>query len=250
VAWRGFGEGRPLVLLHGGHGSWLHWARNIAALARTHRVWVPDLPGYGDSSNPADLTLDSLVEATVQSLDSLIGADTPLRIAGFSFGGFAAARLAQLRGNVTHLAMLGPGGSKTPRRPRGELRAWRDLPKDSDEFHAVMRHNLQMHMLWEPSALDAAALQIHERACLATRFPSKRISLAGGLPQALEGYAGRLLLASGEHDVTVTPDAVEQLVLQVKPDARCVIVPGAGHWVQYEASAEIDRILGDWLAQD
>ena len=24
-----WGEGRPLVLLHGGTGSWMHWVRNV-----------------------------------------------------------------------------------------------------------------------------------------------------------------------------------------------------------------------------
>jgi hypothetical protein len=42
VAWRRFGTGPPLVLLRGGHGRWLHWARNIRAWAKQHTVWVPD----------------------------------------------------------------------------------------------------------------------------------------------------------------------------------------------------------------
>jgi pimeloyl-ACP methyl ester carboxylesterase len=44
------GAGRPLVLVHGGHGSWLHWVRNIEALSAKRTLWIPDLPGYGDSS--------------------------------------------------------------------------------------------------------------------------------------------------------------------------------------------------------
>ena len=33
LCWRGFGSGPPVILLHGGHGSWRHWVNNIEALA-------------------------------------------------------------------------------------------------------------------------------------------------------------------------------------------------------------------------
>ena len=37
VHWRRFGKGEPLVLVHGGHGNWGHWIRNIEALASIQR---------------------------------------------------------------------------------------------------------------------------------------------------------------------------------------------------------------------
>ncbi len=52
--WRRWGEGPPLVLLHGGAGSWTHWIRNIDALAADRTLWIPDLPGLGDSPLPPE----------------------------------------------------------------------------------------------------------------------------------------------------------------------------------------------------
>jgi pimeloyl-ACP methyl ester carboxylesterase len=44
------GDGPPLVLLHGGiECGGAYWAPVIPALARTHRVIVPDVPGLGES---------------------------------------------------------------------------------------------------------------------------------------------------------------------------------------------------------
>ena len=54
VAWHEFGNPvanqLPLILLHGGHGSWEHWARNTDSLAQHFHVFVPDMPGFGESS--------------------------------------------------------------------------------------------------------------------------------------------------------------------------------------------------------
>ena len=50
LAVRRWGTGNPLVLLHGGMGSWSHWLRNIGALAREFTVITLDMPGYGSSN--------------------------------------------------------------------------------------------------------------------------------------------------------------------------------------------------------
>ncbi|WNG48179.1 hypothetical protein F0U60_31620 [Archangium minus] len=38
-------EAPPFFLLHGMTGTSTMWAPNIAALARTHRVYMPEVPG-------------------------------------------------------------------------------------------------------------------------------------------------------------------------------------------------------------
>ena len=57
LVWRVWGQGRPIVMLHGGSGSWNHWVRNIdALLASGRQVIAPDLPGFGDSARPDDVS--------------------------------------------------------------------------------------------------------------------------------------------------------------------------------------------------
>ena len=50
---RAAGHGAPVLLLHGHPQSMAMWHRVAPVLARTHRVVLMDLRGYGDSSRPA-----------------------------------------------------------------------------------------------------------------------------------------------------------------------------------------------------
>ena len=245
TCWREFGAGAPLVLLHGGHGSWLHWVRNIEALAASHRVLVPDLPGYGESDSlGADGDFPDLVERLSASLDGLIGAGAPFDLAGFSFGGVVAGQLALQRQGVRRLALLGAVGHGLRRRQSGVLLAWSGI---ADE-HAVldrMRHNLGVLMLHGP--IDPLALDVHHRSCLRTRFQSKKTSLGPTLTQALEQLAMPVLMLWGEHDPTGDPAEVGPLWQGAHANRAFDVLPGAGHWVQYEAADAVNLRLLDWF---
>ncbi len=242
VQWRSFGRGEPLVLLHGGHGSWLHWVRNIEALAVNHQVWAPNLPGFGDSDDAGPAGMADLLDSMQAGLDQLLGAQTRFDLVGFSFGGLVSAQLAARCQRVRRLALLGPGGHDSERRPRGALLNWHRL-KDEAKITETMRHNLQMHMLHQSDSIDALALRVHTEACRATRFRSKVVSLAGGLAAALAQYHGELLLAWGEHDVTATPEQLLTTLANNHLQRQTLIAPGVGHWVQFEAAPTINQQL-------
>ena len=93
MAWRVWGAGPPLVLFHGGYGSWTHWIRNVLPLARQFRVIAPDLPGLGESATPPEpWTAQGLAATIAEGLDIVLARGRTARgvaphLAGFSFGG-------------------------------------------------------------------------------------------------------------------------------------------------------------------
>lgn len=251
VCWRRFGAGLPLVLLHGGHGSWLHWAVNVPALAQHHQVLVADLPGCGDSEElagdpHAPDRLQHLVDALIGSLDTLVGRNAPIDLAGFSFGGVVATQLAAQRAQVRRMALLGTGGHGGPRRQRTAMVDWR-LPDEGARV-AALRHNLHALMLHEERD-DPLALAIHRLSCEKTRLRSKAISRAPSLQRTLPSVDCPVLFLWGEHDITADPAVIAPQLAHGQPASEWVVVPGGGHWVQYERRAEVDSLLSRWFGQ-
>ena len=68
MVWHAWGEGPPLLLLHGSHGSWTHWIRNVDALAVSRTVWAPDIPNHGDSASTARAEHADIAEAIARGL--------------------------------------------------------------------------------------------------------------------------------------------------------------------------------------
>ncbi len=259
VRWRRFGPesaaAPPVVLLHGGHGSWMHWLRNIEAVSARHTLWVPDLPGYHESATPpapgpGDDALAPLLAALQGTLDELVGRGSPIVLGGFSFGGLVAARLAVRRGHVDRLALVGSGGHATLRRLTVEMVNWRGAPDRAAE-RAALRHNLLALMLHDESALDALAFEIHDIACHGTRFRSKQSSLAGGLQAALDVLDARGVpqwLAWGEFDVTGDPRPLLSALTGGHPLRHGELIDGAGHWAQYERAEHFNALLLRWIS--
>src|SRR5579875_1342574 len=109
MVWHAWGSGPPLVLFHGGAGSWRHWVRNIGFFAaRGRRVVCADLPGLGESDDPpAPDDPPSMAALITNGLRAVIG-DEQYDLAGFSFGGSMAGVVAAHRINLARLMIADP----------------------------------------------------------------------------------------------------------------------------------------------
>jgi pimeloyl-ACP methyl ester carboxylesterase len=250
LVWHSWGSGPPLVLLHGGYGSWTHWIRNVLPLSRQFCVIAPDLPGLGDSAMPPEPhSAAGLAAIIVAGLDSIVPHGAELRLAGFSFGGVIGGSVAaQLGDRLRSFTVVGSNGLGLERSPT----PLRRVPPDADEPEefATHRYNLNQLMIADPDKIDELALWLQKTNHGRARMRSRRFSRSDALMQALPNIKARLSGIWGERDATAYPHVEERarILRSVQPAARFATVPGAGHWVQFEAADQFNPLLAELVA--
>ena len=236
-----------MALLHGGYGSWTHWIRNVLPLSRSFAVAAPDLPGLGESAAPPEPhTAEGLAGIVVEGLDIVFRGQSRLHIAGFSFGGVLGGHVAaQLGDRVRTFTIVGSNGLGLVRQPT-ELRR---LPEGASkaEALAIARHNLAALMIADRGKIDELAVYIQAQNAPRGRVKSRRFSRADTLARALPLIKARIDGIWGERDATAYPhlDDRARALRIVQPGARFEVIPGAGHWVQYEAAERFNPLLAD-----
>jgi len=85
-------DGPPLVLLHGVGTSAGEWSWVLRELARSHRVYALDLPGYDGSFEPPDYA-PAFTASFIGSFLDAVGVESAV-VVGNSFGGLVALHLA------------------------------------------------------------------------------------------------------------------------------------------------------------
>jgi len=250
LVWHSWGSGPPLVLLHGGYGSWTHWIRNVLPLSRQFCVIAPDLPGLGDSAMPPEPhSAAGLAAIIVAGIDRIVPRGAELRLAGFSFGGVIGGSVAaQLGDRLCSFTVVGSNGLGLERSPT----PLRRVPPEADEPEefATHRYNLNQLMIAHPDKIDELALWLQKTNHARARMRSRRFSRSDALMQALPNIKARLSGIWGERDATAYPHVEERarILQSVQPAARFVTVPGAGHWVQFEAADQFNPLLAEFAA--
>jgi len=96
IAYRTTGTGPPVLLLHGWPQTGTAWRKVVPLIADRHTVVVPDLPGFGASSRPADGYRKTEVADRLHALMTRLG-HPRYDVAGHDVGGQVCYPLAARR---------------------------------------------------------------------------------------------------------------------------------------------------------
>lgn len=250
MVWRRWGAGPPVVLLHGGYGSWTHWLRTVGPLVRRATVLAPDLPGMGDSDLPDEpISAESLTDILVPGLAAVLPPGTRFALVGFSFGSLLAGHVAARFGDrVARLVLVAPSGLGLRRAPPPELRrVTPDMPPA--EVAAIHRANLAALMFADRAQIDDLALAVQTENIRRSRLKARPIALTDALARVLPQITPPIHAIWGTEDITAAPYFEERRALfqAANPANRLHLFEDTAHWVQYEAAARFNTLLTELL---
>lgn len=251
------GSGSPLLLVHGLASSIFTWKELLAPLAREHDVVALDLPGFGGSDQPADLSGElypGVLSALLQRL-GLARAD----VVGHSLGGAASVMLAASRPErVGRLVLLDAAGfnlgaAEMPWLVRAA--SWppiggmlQRLPLRRSLVRLGLRqvfhddelvNEARVEEYWWPLARPGAIVSL--RSLLASRE-----ALAGRFPALAARVRAPTLLIWCRQDTWIPLSNAERFLAAIA-DSRKVVLEDCGHMPQEERPAELLRELRSFL---
>lgn len=227
-----------LVLLHGIGGNRHVWPAQFETfVAAGYRVAAWDMPGYGESTMPAEATMAALADRLRTLLDAL--GPSRFVLVGHSMGGMVAQELMARGAPFTHdiAALILCGTSPAFGKPDGDFQRefvrQRTAPLDAGKTLREMAEAIVPGMLGEPCAAaraSAQALAVDAMGALTPVAYRTALQALVGFEQraALARLAVPVLLVAGEHD-TNAPAKVMARMAESIPEARYVCLPGAGH---------------------
>jgi len=241
------GEGTPLFLFHSLLSDRASFDAIAPELSRSHRLFVPELPGFGGSKavegGLADVA-DRMAEAVRD-----VAAGGEAIVLGNGYGGFVALQMAIRHPDIASKLILADSGAAFSEQGREAFRNMAAASKAkglaaitdvamrrlfAPEFQAahpdLMRDRREAFLKTDPLVLQAACGQLAE---LDLRSELSKVKMP-------------VLVLVGEHD-EATPPPMSHELARLLPNARLKILAGCAHVPQLQAPRAFLDAIADFL---
>lgn len=253
------GSGPALIFVHGGgpgSSGLSNFSRNVAAFADRYRVIAIDLPGYGQSTKlKITEPLWGYYAKVLSGFIDALGLGKA-HLVGNSLGGAASLKTAlDFPEKVDRLVLMGPGGgySLFEKQPSDGIRSlvtfYMPPGPSLDRLKAFLNY-----LVYDPSSVPDELLQERlERALDPETAEFMPLRLGPHMPpiddlwrERLDRLPHQTLIIWGRED-RVNPMDQGLILMRQIPNARFLVMPQCGHWVQWEKADEFNRTVAAFL---
>lgn len=247
--YKSFGEGEPLIIMHGLMGMLDNWQAPGKELAEHFKVYIVDLRNHGHSPHSEEHTYDVMVDDVIEFMDDL-GLESA-NILGHSMGGKVAMKLAQdhpERVDKLVVADIGPRHYKVHHQSIiAGLRAvpLKDIAKRTDA-EQYMQADIP-----QPGVRQflMKSLFHKDRNQFGWRFNldaiEKNLERIGEAIDEMDYQGETVFIRGSESDYILDEDWPDIKLLF--PHAYLVTIEGAGHWLHAEKPSEFIAAVNEFL---
>jgi pimeloyl-ACP methyl ester carboxylesterase len=235
-------EGKAVVFVHGLGGRAEDWRNLAPAVAESgFRVYLPDLPGYGQSEQPADFSYSvrDEAEAVVGFMDALGIQDADL--GGWSMGGGIAQHVAANHPErVRKLLLFDSEGIYE--KPQWDVNLnTPKTPADLDRLDALL-------MPQPPDVAPYIARDILRRSRENAWVIHRAIENTGNdaTDKLLPSLKMPVLIIWGELD-RITPVSQGKKISELVPQSQMEVFPGCGHLAPSQCADDIGPVVVEFL---
>jgi pimeloyl-ACP methyl ester carboxylesterase len=255
--WDG-GEGPPVVLLHGfGGNAAIQWNRQARVFARDHRVVMPDLLFFGDSTSHRPERSPEFQAQTVMQLLDQLAVDEPVDLVGVSYGGFIAWGIAAMHPERVRRVVIvdSPGPVYTPQDMRGALEHFGvdsvtdlllpDTPDDVRRVLSVVKDPPPPIPDWALRDVLRSFTRVDRRRQV--ELMDALAGRLGGDPATFPSPTQPTLLVWGAQDMLFPVSVAERLQAHIGDNASLHVIEGTAHGPNKFAPREFNRVVRTFL---
>jgi pimeloyl-ACP methyl ester carboxylesterase len=239
-------DGPVVVLVHGLGGRSEDWEKLAPYLAKAgYRVYLPDLPGYGQSDKPADFSYSVKDEAkVVPGIFDALGLKK-VDLGGWSMGGWIVQLVAvEHPERIRRLMLFDSAGPYV--KPDWDIKLFTPVsPAELEKFDALlMPHPPQLPAFVAKDILRTS----HEHAWIIHRAIDSMLTGRDTTDTLLPTLKMPVLIVWGDVD-RITPLSEGQKIHQLIPQSQMNVIPGCGHLAPNECAGQIGPEMVSFLKQ-
>ena len=255
ISYETFGDGMPLLLLHGWPGDHRHMLADFEPLFAARSGWrriYPDLPGMVAPLRIRSITnQDQMLDATLAFIDA-VAPGQRIVVAGTSYGGYLARGLIHARGaHVAGMALIVPNVEldKTKRQyPPHQVLA--EDPAflaalgsgEQNLVDMVVAQSLPILKSWQANYTPAFAIADH--AFL--KQLAQRLAFSFDVDVLPAPFPAPTLILTGRYDLVCGYREAYRL-LDSYPRATFAVLDRAGHLLALEQPSLFRTLVSEWL---
>jgi pimeloyl-ACP methyl ester carboxylesterase len=226
-----YGEGEPVILLHGGLGHSDVWGHQVTELSKTYQVITMDSRGHGRSTrNDERYTYELMVSDVIALMDFLMIDKASL--IGWSDGGIIS--LVMAINNPERLERVFAFGANS----------------DPSGLTADLAEDVVFNQYIENAGADYAKLSAtpddYEGFLTAI---GEMWATEPNITDQLKNITIPVTIADGEYDEAITREHTEMMAKEIS-GAKLMILPNVSHFAMWQNPEEFNAALLEFLADN